>query len=316
MKGVPAEATAVMMESLALSTRRQYNCTYEAWWKFCQEKSLQVYDASVENILEFLQIQYNTRKIRYGSFNSYRSALALILPGVTEDPRIKRFLKGVFRLRPQRAKYNVTWNPQIVLNYFNGLGPNENLNLEVLTQKLCTLLALTTSQRFQTLSLIKIHNIHITPEEIHIFVPDLVKTSAPSRPQPYINIPFYSKEPNLCVASALLAYIEASKDLRGDRAEKLFIITKTPHTEANPQTISKWVKRTIQKAGVNMKIFTSYSVRHAAVSTAYHKGVAIDVIKKTAGWTKDSLTFAKFYNKSIVTNTNFCQSILDTYKEQ
>lgn len=47
-----------------------------------------------------------------------RLAVALLHgPEIGEDARLKRFFKGIFRLRPPRPKYDITWDPEIVLSH-------------------------------------------------------------------------------------------------------------------------------------------------------------------------------------------------------
>ena len=68
-----------------------------------------------------------------------------------EDHQIKRFFKGVSKLRPPLPRYNVTWNPTVVLNYLESCYPNEEISLDTLTGKFSTLVALITAHRVQTL---------------------------------------------------------------------------------------------------------------------------------------------------------------------
>ena len=60
----------------------------------------------------------------------------------------------------------------------------------------------------------------------------------------------------------------------------------------------------MSQSGVDINVFSAYSTRHAATSTAKRKGVNIDIIRKTAGWTKDSETFARFYDRQVVAGTD------------
>ena len=56
------------------------------------------------------------------------------------DARIKRFFKGIYNLRPSRPKYECTWDPKIVLDYFINIGDNEALDFKILSKKLICLL--------------------------------------------------------------------------------------------------------------------------------------------------------------------------------
>ena len=67
--------------------------------------------------------------------------------------------------------------------------------------------------------------------------------------------------------------------------------------------------RSIRKYLVYADTFTGYSVKHATTSKAYSKGVSIERIKKAAGWTEKSKTFAKYYKKP----KTFSTPVIKTY---
>jgi hypothetical protein len=84
---------------------------------------------SIPNLLKFFTFRYN-EGAQYGTLNSYRSALGLILQRrISDDDDLKRFFKGVFRSRPPRPIYDETWDTSLVLNYLAQWYPNENLPL-------------------------------------------------------------------------------------------------------------------------------------------------------------------------------------------
>lgn len=148
-------AVEIMIASLAENTYRQYDCCIRAWIDYCSLKKYDYFDCSVITIIDFLTLTFE-KGAKYGTINSYKSALGLILGPVVNDERIKRFMRGVFRLRPTAPKYSLTWNPNIVLSYLADKWPNESLDLQNLSMKTATLLALVTAHRVQTLSLIKL----------------------------------------------------------------------------------------------------------------------------------------------------------------
>lgn len=313
MKNIPENTLSVMLESLSGQTQKQYNTVYKSWWAYCSENEVPIFSAGVPEVISFLQKQFENSTVRYGTFNSYRSALSLILPGnIGQNPEIRRFLKGISRLRPQRPKYDFIWNPQKVLNYLSSLPPNEDLPLEKLTKKLVTLLALTTGHRIQTLSFIRIQNVIFSESEIQILIPDAIKTSGPNKIQPCLVIPYFSENPQLCVAAALAAYIDATLSLRDKSQEYLFLTLKPPHNRASSQTLSRWIKDTLGKSGIDTTVFSAYSTRHSSTSAAYRAGISLDVIRKTAGWTQKSRTFATFYNRPLLIQNNFAKATLTT----
>lgn len=148
-----------MLASLAPNSMKQYDVYLKKWWYFCQSNSVNIYEATVPTIIYFLT-QFFNEGYQYGTLNSCKSALSLILnPELANDDSIKRFLKGVFRLKPPKPKYDVTWDGNLVLDKLSLWHPNEELTLDKLTNKTITLLALSTAQRVQTLSKIKVINI-------------------------------------------------------------------------------------------------------------------------------------------------------------
>ncbi|XP_068994040.1 uncharacterized protein [Neodiprion pinetum] len=238
IRNVPEESFELMLASLRNSSMKQYDGALRKWWSFCSDRNVSPFDNSIENVLLLLTNEYN-KGASYGSLNCLRSALALILgPHVGQDPRVKRLFKGVSELRPPKPKYDETWDPKIVLDYAASLMPNEEISLNNLSLKVVTLLALVTGQRMQTLSLIKIPNIQNLGEKIQIKVPDKVKTSGPNRRQPLLNVPFYEKDNSICAATALVAYLKRTQDLRGAE-QALFVAIKKPYGAVSAQTLSR-----------------------------------------------------------------------------
>ena len=64
------------------------------------------------------------------------------------EPLQRRFMKGIFNLKPSLSRYGNTWDVQVVIDYLDSLNTTE-LSLRLLSVKLATLLALTTGQRCQ-----------------------------------------------------------------------------------------------------------------------------------------------------------------------
>lgn len=256
----------------------------------------------------FLNEQYK-RDVGYSTLNTYRSAINFIINTRVEEKIINRFLKGVFKLRPVFPKYKTIWDPSIVLQYIAKFFPLNLLSLEHLTFKLATLLALCTGHRLQTLSKVKINNIVPLNDRIEILIFDILKTSMPSKQQPKIILPFFPDKPELCIASTLLCYIEKTKTIRG-QVSSLFITHKSPHKSASVQTISRWIKATLKRSGIDTNVFTAYSTRHASTSAAFKAGTSIDTIRATAGWSKESEVFFKYYNRPIVDQCDFARSVI------
>lgn len=125
-----------MLSLLAPKTLQQYGCTYKLWWNFCNDLNLNPYNTCSEFVvLSFLTNQFN-QGAAYGSLNTHRSALSLLLnQNFSSNALVKRFFKGIYKLRPTLAKYIATWDPQVVLNHISEWKPHDDLSIETLTKK-------------------------------------------------------------------------------------------------------------------------------------------------------------------------------------
>lgn len=297
-RSVPPSAMNVMLASISQNSFKQYDVYLRRWFDFCNENSIDLYNASIPQVIYFLNYLYE-EGAQYGTLNSCRSAIALLLGNnLGEDDRVKRFFKGIFRLRPPLPKYAITWDTSIVINYISKFYPNTTLDLDKITKKLVTLLALLTAHRVQTLSKINIKNIEMFPTKVNIKIPDFLKTTRKGSLQPILVLPFFEERPEICPGKTLLAYLEKSRPLRG-HIDSLFISVRKPYKAVGSQTLSRWIKDTLRDSGIDVNIFSAHSTRHAATSAAHGLGVNLDQIRRTAGWSGSSDTFYRFYNRTI-----------------
>ncbi|CAK1578331.1 unnamed protein product [Parnassius mnemosyne] len=277
------EALVLMLASLSESTVKQYNVSYKLWWQFCNQHIINVFSPSLTFIMLFVTEQFNTG-CSYGSLNSHRSALSLLVgSNLTTNDSVKRLLKGAYKLKPSVPKYIQTWDPQIVLNYLKEWFPNINLSLEKITKKLVTLLAICTGHRVQTLSLIKLENISFTSSGAKIVISDLIKTSAPGRDQPVLVLPFFTHNLNICPASTLKDYISFTDKKRLQNNGNLLLTFKHPHKPATTQTISRWIKQVLSESGIDVSVFGAHSTRHASTSAAFSAGASVELYVRLLG---------------------------------
>jgi site-specific recombinase XerD len=92
----------------------------------------------------------------------------------------------------------------------------------------------------------------------------------------------------------------------------LFLTTTKPHSAVSKQTISRWVKDTLQMAGVDVAQFTPHSTRHAFTSSAHRLGISMNQIKQCAGCTPNSETFVRFYHRPVVDAGQYVTKILSS----
>jgi len=253
-----------------------------------------------------------TSGLGYVSINTTRSALSTILGSVEghpigQHPLISRLLKGVSRLRPPSSKYKYVWDVSQVLSLFRSWETNSNLSLKLLTLKTVGLLALCTAQRVQTLARLCTKCVHFSSDEVIIRVSSRLKTTKPGEGL-IINLKKYPEE-SLCIFNCLRHYLDRTSSL--NKSESLIVCHQTPYNKASEQTISRWLKELLALAGIDITLFSSHSFRHASTSKALDIGVNVHTIFKTAGWSKNSRVFGKFYKRPIL-DKDFCSSILST----
>ena len=254
--------------------------------------------------------------MQYRSINVARSALSSFLKicgsiDINAYEEISRFMKGVFQSRPALPRYNETWDVQIVLDYLKSL---HTTSLFQLTCKLCMLFLLISAQRCQTLHLIEVQDVHICQDHVTIHPNHLLKQSKPSQHLEVMRFNLYTEDQNLCFVKVISEYIKRTAPIRTD--DKLLISTIRPHKAVSKDTVSRWIKYVMQKAGVDTR-YKPHSVRGATTSKAKQLGVPLQSIIKTAGWASAKV-FASHYDKPIIysqTTKSVQEAILNSGKE-
>lgn len=299
-----------ILQSITTKTMSQYDIVFKKWWAFNSQNHSDPFDYNLHNVITFLS-QISHSGCSFSNINTHKSALTLLLNFKEQDQNmIKRFIKGLYNINPPKPRYNTTWDPYPVLVYLSKWHPLNTLSIKQLTFKVTVLLALISAQRLQTLSKINIDHINVTSENLQIFIPDRLKTSGKNKTQPVLIIPFFTQNPEWCLASAIIEYIKITSFFRPIQIKKLFLTIKKPIHAASAQTISHWIKNILHECGIDTTIFTGYSSRHAATSAAHRGGINIESIRKAAGWSSKSEIFAKFYNKSILPDPSaFAKSV-------
>lgn len=309
IRGTPAAAMNATLASITQATTSQYSKPIKLWWSFCKLNQINCFRPSVSSFLEFLALAF-TEVGSYSTLNTYRSAISLITSvELGSHPLIKRFFKGVAALKPQRPRYEFVWDPSLVIAHLASYYPHDNLSLEIISRKLVTLLALTTAQRMQTLAAIRISNIRVA-ESVIIRIPARLKTSGIGKSQPLLIFKPFADKPELCIFTLIKFYLNFTQELRAENCDSFFIAVRPPYKAVTSQSLGRWIKIELKEAGINTSIFSSHSTRHASTSLAASRGVSVDEIRRTAGWSKSSEVFARFYNRPIVSESSFHSMIL------
>ena len=143
----------------------------------------------------------------------------------------------------------------------------EKLDLKSLTLKLLMLIALVSAQRGQRIHMPDTACMKVTESSYEFSLPEHVKQSRPSLKTPSVILKAYPVNKALCVYSHLTEYLRRPQSLRGAET-KLFRSFVKPHKRVSRDTISRWIRTSMERAGIDISMFKPHSIRMAATSKA------------------------------------------------
>ena len=288
----------VIMSSWRHSSKEQYETYLKQWELFCKSRGVNHQKSSLSIGLDFLHALH-LRGLSYSAINTARSALSsFMLLGSNNvefgsHKLVSRFMKGIFNTKPSLPRYSNIYDPNVVLEYLTRYRLNKNLSLKMLTLKTVTLLAFLTVQRLQTLHVLSVDSFSFTPDHVQIIVQDKIKTSRPNFHIEPIVFRKYNVNKRLCVYRHIRSYLNRTRLVRGSE-DQFFVSYLKPHSKVTRQTLSRWIKCILCRAGINISQFCPHSTRASAASKA-RIFVPLDKVLKAGGWSGDS-SFQKHYN--------------------
>jgi hypothetical protein len=246
---------------------------------------------------------FETKGLHSSSINVARSALSFFLCNtinLTENPIVARLFKYFYLHRPLKAKYFTYWPVTQLLNYLSDLHPIRTLNMKQLTLKTLALIALTSSDRGQTLHLMNIENTTISKEGISFIIDQRLKNTRRVL-KPKIVTCVTSEIDSLNVSDYVVAYLNRTVAMRAaitrtgsPKPTQLFLSWATKKPVAK-QTLSRWLKDSLAQAGIDTGQFQAHSYRGAGLSAAFANGASIKDIMSAGDW-KDADTFHTHYS--------------------
>ena len=203
----------------------------------------------------------------YSVLNTIRSMLSSFIEidgmEVGKHPVICRYMKGACNMNSSLPKHNFTWDVGAVVKYLTNASSEK---LYDLSKKLATLTAILYGQRpKEILGLNDIRNLSFEENFLVIRIVDIMKTSNKKFHIGEIKFPRYQENDKICVLTRIKEYLKLTGNLRGN-ITRLFITLTKPFKIASQDTLARWIKTTLQSAGIDMSIFTSHSTRSATTS--------------------------------------------------
>ena len=129
---------------------------------------------------------------------------------------------------------------------------------------LTILLALVTAQRTQTLSKLDTSCMQETTTGIIFTIRDTLKTTRPGKHLAPIEIRSFAPDSRLCPVTYIKHYITITHSLRSD--SRLLISYTKPHKSVTNSTVARWIRSTLQDAGIDVSVFSAHSSRTASSS--------------------------------------------------
>ena len=298
-------AGKLLLASWRAKSAKSYDSMFQKWISWCEKRHTDPVSGPVSEVANFLADLFE-KGYQQRSINAYRSAIASAhdrVDGVSvgQHPTVTRLMAGVANLRPPQPRYSSTWDVNKVLDHITKKGANKDLNLKDLTLKTTMLLALTRPSRSADLHSLDIRLFRSSPEGV-TFMPSkpAKQTKAGKIGQGYF-FPKFEQNPLLCPVDAVSSYMDRTSPLRrreGEVTNQLFVAFIKPHHAVTSSTIARWLKTTLEQAGIDTAIFKAHSTRGASTSAAALRGVTTSDIILAADWSSDSV-FRRFYYKPV-----------------
>ena len=205
----------IILASWRDSTKSQYQSSLNKWLDFCIKKDIDIISPSVAEAMAFLTFLYESN-LSYSSINTARSALSSFLQLESSIPFgqlaiVKRFMKGIYELRPCFPRHHSVWNVTTVFDYFRKQKTATELSLKELSVKVAFLLCLLSSQRCQTIVFLDIREMDLLEDRYIFHVKEKLKQSRAGYHIKPLEFMKYSTDEKLCVLTHLQEYIKKLK---------------------------------------------------------------------------------------------------------
>ena len=297
--GLTDKESHIYLSSWRKGTVKQYNIYLEKWTVFCVKFKVKPNKPSVYQVIRFLSELFHNG-LGYSAIGTARSAISNYAEPVDgfqlgSHPKITRFIKGIYNLKPPKPKYTHAWDVNTVLEKIRSWMPLKDISLKLLTFKTIMLLALSTAQRTQTLHSLNTEEMIWTQERVVLKINKLLKHNKEGQPLDEFEINKY-KHPSICPYRSLKEYCKRTEQYREEHKELWLTLEDKPHP-ASKDTISRWLKTTMKLSGIDTKIFKAHSTRMSSTSKTVLT-IPVNTILKRARWTNAN-TFARFYKRKI-----------------
>lgn len=319
---LPSDVITTLQAARRDSTNRIYNSTWLSFCRWCTRRGLAAVEASVEQVLEFLQNGLNSG-LAPNKLRRQVSALSTILScgsslPLTRRPLIRQFLRGAANLRPPALHRYPSWDLPKVLSALTRppFEPLREVGLHYLSYKVSFLVAITSAHRISELAALSAR------PNLCIFHTDQMVLRLDPSFIPKINSKFHRAQelilPNFCpspshrlewtwhtldVRRALRIYLKRTSSFR--QSESLFISFQpsTLGLRVSSPIVGRWLRATIAAAYEAHSLpvpgrIMAHSTWSTATSAAWSTQASLEDICRVAMWASPSL-FIRHYKLDV-----------------
>ena len=323
-KKISDTAATLIGKSRTKGTRANYD---SAWGKFsgwCSSRQIDPLSCPLDDVLNYLGDMFD-KKLLYSTINGHRSAISAYHDPVDgfkvgQHPLVCSLMQGVSNERPPLPKYRYIWDVELVLKKMRDLPDNEKLPLDIMSQKLATLLGLCAVQRGS-----EIHGLHVkwmseSSEGYTCYFGSRVKHSVQGKVAPPVHFYPFPDNHKLCPVANINAYLKLTNPLRATEFSPLFISTKKAknsiyHDPVVKRTVANWVLKMLDLSGIDTTKFKPHSLRSSSTSKVANEGINVGDILSMGNWSSESV-WQKFYHKRVKSSgEEFQQTLLSNPKD-
>ena len=209
---------------------------------------LQMY---ITAVLAFLHGMY-CNGFLYSGLCAARSALSSSITTkgylkLSDHPPISRYLKGIYNRPPPLPKYVDIWDLTLLLKYYEQKENNDCLEFKELVKKTVILFIILGVRRKQALFTLSVDNIVLKENKFILLPSKTMKHTKVNRPLEPLIYHHYPDNEKLCIG---IRNTLVTRDIRD-----LIISYGKPHKPVSSETISRWIKDELSKAGVDTSVF-------------------------------------------------------------
>ena len=327
-EGFSGEVSDAILGSVRPSTARLYNAKWNIFQQWRVSNNIHLRDITVPDIADFLMYLRLERKLKHGTIEGYRSAIASVCQlnnlDIGSSKPLTRLLRSFYIQDLTSPTIFPKWDLSIVLKSLMSAPyePMDKVDLKFLSHKTAFLLALATAARVSEIHAIDYSSITHTENWTNIScrtIPEFIAKNqqAHSGPLGHRNFTIPALSPNLdrsdkqrllCPVRALRWYLQQTSSFRRNR-RRLFLSCHTNvDSEISKNTIASWLRKTIARAYVlsDREIrelrLCPHEIRALASSLASWRTVSVEQVVAACQWKRAS-TFTRFYLRDIQPST-------------